>query len=96
MDQTVRNFLIPFDPVLAASQLSIGEKKNILERAIEEKKTLKITYLSNKNQKSIRRISPSSIEEMEHNGQKFWGITAYCYQRYQEEKFSLGRILWIS
>lgn len=95
MDQIVKNFLIPFDPSLAAKNFSLLQKKKIFSEAIENNKTLKITYLSSQNQKSIRRISPSSLEEMEYKDQKFWGITAYCYERYTEEKFSLGRILWV-
>lgn len=95
MDARVQNFLIPFDPDLASKKLSIPQKKSIFTKAIEEEKTLKVTYMASNNQKSVRRIRPLKLEELAHNKKKFWAITAYCYERYSEEKFSLGRILWI-
>ena len=67
----------------------------IIQRAIRDKKNLKMTYLKAKDEKSKRTVRPLSVGEMDYNGISFTGMEAYCLLRKANRVFNVDRILEI-
>lgn len=95
MDYKIQTFITQFHCDASSKILPESEKKRIIENAILNKQPIKITYLKAKDEKSIRKILPYTIEKMHWNTIEFLGISAFCYQTNEDRNFSLKRILWI-
>lgn len=93
MDYKVIQFLTSFQYKLASQDLSIEEKKDLIEKAILTKTKLAITYLKTTDEKSKRTILPLAIEEKQYNGRSFTGLSAFCFTRNEERTFKIERIL---
>lgn len=77
------------------SEKTAGNKKEIIENAIREKRKLEICYLKPSDEKSRRIITPIEIRQMEYLGREFEGLEAYCHVRKENRNFKIGRILEI-
>ncbi len=73
-----------------------GDKKQILQEAIREKRRITITYLKPSDEKSKRQITPLQIRKMEYMGYEFEGLEAYCHLKKDKRNFKIERILEIS
>jgi ATP-dependent exoDNAse (exonuclease V) alpha subunit len=95
MDWKVVKFLTKFQYDKAALSLPVDEKIALIEKAIRDRTTLKITYLKPNDEKSQRIIAPKEVGEMEYNSVKYTGLKAYCYTRRADRTFRVDRILKI-
>lgn len=94
-DWKVSKFLTDHQYQKAHEKLTIDEIKDILRKAIERKKKVKITYLKTDNTKSTREISPYKLGKLEYLGKSYFGVEAYCHSRNAERNFRIDRILEI-
>lgn len=95
MDWKVVEFITKYQYKLSERDLPLGEKMQIIKEAIDDKRSLEITYLKNSDVKSRRKILPARIAEMEYEGAKFLGLKAFCMERDDNRTFRLDRILEI-
>jgi ATP-dependent exoDNAse (exonuclease V) alpha subunit len=67
----------------------------VLEKAIKNNTSLKITYLKPNDEKSVRVIRPETMGEMGFAGRTYLGVIAFCMMRNQLRTFRVDRILEI-
>jgi ATP-dependent exoDNAse (exonuclease V) alpha subunit len=96
MDYQVVRFLTRFQYRLSDKKVPLSEKITLLNKAIEEKKRLKIVYLKSQDEKSSRVIQPIKLEDMEFKGHEFIGVQAHCFLRNDTRVFNVERILEIA
>jgi ATP-dependent exoDNAse (exonuclease V) alpha subunit len=92
-DFRVVDFLTKYQYKKADKTNPVNEKIVLLEKAIKNKATLKITYLKPNNEKSIRNIQPQTMGEMGFAGKTYLGVIAFCQMRNQLRTFRVDRIL---
>ena len=78
-----------------ASQKFKGDKRQVIQQAIQEKRQITIVYLKPNDEKTLRTITPIEIKKMEYLGHTFEGLEAYCHTRKDNRNFKLERILEI-
>ncbi len=93
MDWRVVKFLTQFQYQLSEKEMSLEEKMNRIEKAIQAKQKLKITYLKTNDEKSEREILPQFMGELTYEGKKFLGVEGYCFKRRDTRVFRVDRIL---
>ena len=95
-DWQVAKFLTGLQYARAHKQCPREEKLRILEAAVREGRTVEILYLKAKDEKSLRKVRPLSVGEMEYNGRPFTGLEAFCLMRREKRVFNVDRILEIT
>jgi ATP-dependent DNA helicase PIF1 len=95
MDFKVVDFLTRFQYRKANELCSLDTRIEIIRKAIEQNKTLRVVYLKPSDEKSKRVIRPEAIGEMEYQGKTYLGVRAFCMKRQQERTFRLDRMLEI-
>lgn len=96
MDYHPARFLTGLQYNIAEKKCSYQEKLKIIQKAIVDKRLLKITYLKASDEKSCRIIEPLFLDEMTYRTVKFLGLEAYCQTRKANRVFKIERILEIS
>ena len=94
-DFKIVDFLTKYQYKKAEQANPVSDKIALLEKAIKNKATLKITYLKPNNEKSVRTIRPETIGEMGFAGKTYLGVIAFCQLRNQLRTFRVDRILEI-
>ena len=94
-DFKIVDFLTKYQYKKAEQASPVTDKIALLEKAIKNKATLKITYLKPNNEKSVRTIRPETIGEMGFAGKTYLGVIAFCQLRNQLRTFRVDRILEI-
>ena len=89
------DFLTKYQYKKAEKANPVSEKIALLEKAIKNKATLKITYLKPNDEKSVRSIRPEGVGEMEYQGKTYLGVRAFCLMRQDYRTFRVDRILEI-
>ena len=95
LDRKVVRFLVGFQYEKAKETLSLPERIDILKRAISQGKELEIVYLKSSDVKTVRRIIPLEIKEMEFKDRTFPGLLAFCRLRNGERVFNIEKIIQI-
>ncbi|MFA5250156.1 MAG: AAA family ATPase [Parachlamydiales bacterium] len=95
-DWRVVSFLTSWQYALSEKRLPLAEKKDLIQKAILEKRPLDLIYLKNNDEKSRRRVLPLFVGEMAYGSKHFLGLEAFCFQRNEKRHFKLERILEIS
>lgn len=95
LDRSIVRFLTAFQYRKAEEKLSREEKIRILNEAIREGEEVEIIYLKSSDEKTVRRIKPLGIEEVEFRGKPFTALRAFCYLRGKERVFNIDKILSI-
>ncbi|MCX7990603.1 MAG: AAA family ATPase [Proteobacteria bacterium] len=95
LDKEVIKFLTNYQYMLSEKKFPLQEKIKILEKSLQEKKSIEIVYLKTRDEKTKRKIIPLFIGELEYNGKTFLGLTAHCLLRNEERVFRIDRILEI-
>jgi len=95
IDWKVVQFITKYQYKISEHKMPLEKKTDMIERAMENGKKLKIVYLKAKDEKSERIISPKYIGEMEYNGVSFLGVGALCHARGENRVFRVDRILEI-
>ncbi|MBI5345758.1 MAG: AAA family ATPase [Chlamydiae bacterium] len=93
MDFRVVNFLTHFQYSISEKKCSLETKMQIIQKAIETKSKLSITYLKTTDEKSHRIILPSFLGEMVYQDKPYIGLQAYCLNRQETRVFKVDRIL---
>jgi ATP-dependent exoDNAse (exonuclease V) alpha subunit len=96
MDRRVQQFFARFHYHLSAQFFSEKKKEEVLHKAIDENRTLKISYQKSPEHKSLFRIQPYELQDLQHNEIDFKALLAYSYDEEKEMQMSLARILWLS
>jgi len=91
----VMDFLTKYQYQKAEQSCSVGNKIDIIMKAIQDKLPLEIVYLKPNDEKTIRVIRPEAVGEMEYRGKKYLGMQAFCLKRNGERVFRIDRILEI-
>ena len=92
-DYKVVKFLTKYQYDKAAMTLPVDDKVEVIQRAIENRALLEITYLKPNDEKSRRVIRPEVVGEMEYQGRNYLGVLAFCLKRNEERVFRVDRIL---
>jgi hypothetical protein len=92
-DYKIVNFMCGFEYKESEKNQPLADKIAIIQKAIDNYDSLKITYLKPDNTKSEREIKPQFVGEMEFLGKKFIGVEAYCLERKAMRQFRVDRIL---
>lgn len=95
LDYAVVQFLTKYQYSLAEKVCSVEDREEIIRRAIQEKKAIRIVYLKGKDEKSERKIRPLRLGKMEYAKKSFLGVEGFCLLRNEERVFNVARILEI-
>jgi ATP-dependent DNA helicase PIF1 len=95
IDWKVVQFVTKYQYKISEQRMPLEKKIEIIEKAIQNNKKLKIVYLKAKDEKSKRIILPSYVGELEYNGIPFLGVEAFCHARGRDRVFKVDRILEI-
>ncbi len=93
MDRRVVNFITSIQYQQAEKELPIDEKRKIIEDAIRDGMPLEIIYLKKTDEKSIRKVLPLFVGELNYNEKTFLGLKAVDLGKNEERHFRLDRIL---
>ncbi len=74
---------------------TLDTKREILAQAIKTRSEVEIVYLKSDDTKSVRKIRPIWMGEMQYHGKSFEGLRAWCFQVGEERIFRVDRILEI-
>ncbi len=95
MDWRVVNYQTAFQYKKSEAEMPLAEKISLIQKAIEQKSSLEITYLKASDVKSVRAIQPKSVGEMDYLGKKYLGLKAFCEKSQGERNFRVDRIIKI-
>ena len=93
LDWKVVKFLTQFQYQKSDRQMSLDDKVKLIEKAIEEKSKLEITYLKSNDTKSKRLLEPNEVGTMEYLDKEFLGVSGLDHLRGEERVFRVDRIL---
>jgi ATP-dependent exoDNAse (exonuclease V) alpha subunit len=95
-DPRIFKFLTGYQYRKAAQQLSVADRVELIQQAINEQAELQILYLKANDIKSERVVKPLEVGIMTYQGKEFPGMQAICRKRRDQRIFHVGRILQIS
>jgi len=95
LDRKIIKFLTNFQYQKSKERLSLDDKIELLQRAIQEKRKLEIVYLKSSDEKSRRTILPLTLSEETFKGKNFLALKARCFLRGEERTFNVEKILEI-
>jgi ATP-dependent DNA helicase PIF1 len=95
MDYKVVDFLTKYQYKKAEQSCPVGDKIEVIKKAIENEAALEIVYLKPNDEKSRRIIKPEMVGEMEYHGKSYLSVRAFCLKRNEERIFRVDRILQI-
>jgi len=93
LDRRILRFLSDFQCKNSEKKLSMSEKMELINRAIELNKYLLIVYVRSDNEKSRRIVEPRRVGEFSYSGKKFLGLQGYCFKKKDLRTFRIDRIL---
>lgn len=86
-------FMTRFQYEKSEEKISLNDKIDMIQKALEEGRTLTITYLKANDEKSRRTITPLFVGKMAFKGKEYLGISGFCHKRREERVFRVDRIL---
>lgn len=93
VDYRIVKFLTRFQYDQAEAALPVDRRRELIQRAIEERRPLRIVYLKPNGDKSRRVVWPLQLHEAEYQSRKFLALRAFCDHRRAERTFRVDRIL---
>lgn len=96
VDTRIVKFLTEYRYRTYERKISYQEKQRIILDAIKNSKKLKILYLKPNDEKTIRVITPISIEKRIFNEKEVEGVVALCHSKNEHRFFKIERILDLS
>jgi ATP-dependent DNA helicase PIF1 len=93
IDPHIVDFVTSCHYTKAEKEYSLEDKVAVLEKAVEKKHRVRITYLQSSDEKSERIIIPESVGEMEYQGEVYIGVRAYCETSQMSRIFRVRNIL---
>lgn len=95
VDYNIMKFLTGCQYAISENEMPLVKKIEIIKQAIEEKKSLNITYLKADDTKSQRIIVPYFVGQKTYKDKEFIGVEAYCGKQNENRTFRVDRILEI-
>ncbi|MFC1790218.1 ATP-dependent RecD-like DNA helicase [Patescibacteria group bacterium] len=96
VDWRVVSFLTQFRYQQAADLLPLEEKEAILKKTRQAGQNVEIVYLKNNDERTVHRIKPMIIGEMEYLGKTFLGVSGLDLRSRFGRTFRLDQILEIN
>jgi len=93
VDYRIVKFLTRFQYEKAGRALPVDRRKELIQRAIEARRPVRIVYLKPSGIKSHRLVWPLELGEVEYQGRQFLALRAFCDHRHAERTFRVDRIL---
>jgi ATP-dependent DNA helicase PIF1 len=93
MDWRVPGFMTGRQYEEAEKLMSVKDKIDAIQQAINSGGSLVITYLKPNEEQSTRTVQPSFVGTLSYSGRSYAGMRAHCLLRGQERVFRLDRIL---
>jgi len=93
MDFRIANFLTKYQYQKSEKKMSLDDKIDFINNAIDDDNTVNIVYLKANDVKSKRTIKPKNVGEMGYRGKSFIGVEGYCLKRGEDRVFRVDRIL---
>ncbi len=75
------DFLTKYQYKKTEQSCPVGDKIDVIRKAIENKLSLQIVCLKPSDEKTIRVVRPECVGEMEYRGKKYLGMRAFCLKR---------------
>jgi ATP-dependent DNA helicase PIF1 len=97
MDWRVVQFVTAYQYKKSEEQMSLVDKIQMIQQAIETEKKLALVYLKANDEKSQRILLPSFVGEMAYRGKTFLGVCGFDSKKGGERNFRVERILemWV-
>lgn len=92
-DREMVKFLTKYQYELTEKNISLEQKRYLIEEAIKTNSFLEILYLKPNGDKTRRIIKPYQLGKMQYNGKSFLGLEGYCQMRKEDRIFRVDRIL---
>lgn len=96
VDRKIVEFLTNYRYRISDLEIPYNKKCEIIKEAIKSSKKLKIIYLKPNDEKSIRIITPISIEKRVYSSKNIEVLKAICHLKNEERFFRVDRILDLS
>jgi predicted DNA-binding transcriptional regulator YafY len=93
VDYRIVQFLTRFQYQRAQQALPLDRRREMIHRALQEGRPLRIVYLKPSGEKTRRVVWPLELGEVEYRGRQFLGLRAFCGHRQGERVFRVDRIL---
>jgi len=93
VDYRIVKFLTRFQYEKAEQALPLERRREVIERALQAGRPLRIVYLKPNGDKSRRVVWPLELGPVEYRGREFLGLRAFCAHRGEERVFRVDRIL---
>ena len=93
VDYRIVQFLTRFQYRRAQQALPLDRRREMIHRALQEGRPLRIVYLKPSGEKTRRVVWPLELGEVEYRGRQFLGLRAFCGHRQGERVFRVDRIL---
>jgi ATP-dependent exoDNAse (exonuclease V) alpha subunit len=93
LDRRIQEFITTYQYRLSEARQPFQNKIEVIQEAIRKRRDLEIVYLKRSDEKSYRRVTPMTVNEMEFQNRSFQGLKAYCHSRREERVFRVDRIL---
>ena len=93
VDWRVAKFLTDYQYAKAEAKLPTEAKVKIIQKAIEQKRTIRMVYLKANDTRSKRDIVPIEVGTLDYQGKPFLGLSGMCSKRQDVRNFRVDRIL---
>jgi ATP-dependent exoDNAse (exonuclease V) alpha subunit len=92
-DFKVVDFITRYQCKKAGVAMPVNNTIELLEKAIKNKGTLKVTYLKPDDEVTVREIKPETLEEVGFQGKTYLAVKAFCLMRQAMRTFRIDRII---
>ena len=92
-DYRIFDFLTAHRYQRSEKEMPLKEKIKLIQKAIDNKKLLQMTYLKANDTQSERKIKPLEVGLQTYHNKQFQGIRAFCFKAEEERMFRIDRIL---
>ena len=92
-DYRIFNFLTAHRYQKAERDMPVREKIKMIQKAIDNKKLLQISYLKANDTQSNRKVRPLEVGLQTYHSKQFQGMQAFCFKAGEERMFRVDRIL---
>ena len=92
-DYRIFKFLTHYQYHQSEQEMPLKDKMDLIQKAIDSKKQLDITYLKANDIKTTRIVEPLDCGWQTYKGAKYQGMRAFCLKAQDERMFRVDRIL---
>lgn len=93
IDSRVVDFVAKYQYKISDQKMPLEKKIEMIRKAIENSRQLEIVYLRDKDEKSLRVITPNFVGELEYGNATYLGMKGFCHTIGGDMVFKVDRIL---